>query len=84
MSENHDVTEVYERRHEAALARISSALSATPSTDRTAELEGQLAEISREKAALEAELTGLRDLRNKDMAELDDLISQLKPLIGEA
>lgn len=48
--------------------------------DLRAELEAAL----EANAGLKAELETLRAQRNRDVAELDTLIAQLKPLIGEA
>jgi ABC-type phosphate transport system auxiliary subunit len=48
-----------------------------------AALHLRLAELEKEKANLAGELESLRAKRDKDVAALDDLIAQLKPLIEE-
>ena len=67
-------------RLRAALAARDAAASVQPSEqallDRIARLEG-------EKAELTDELERLQVKRDKDVAALDDLIAQLKPLIEE-
>ncbi len=44
----------------------------------------RVAQLEREKIALAAELERLRAKRDVDVAALDELIAQLKPLIEEA
>jgi hypothetical protein len=67
-------------RLRAALAARDAAASVQPNEqallDRIARLDG-------EKAELADELERLRVKRDKDVAALDDLIAQLKPLIEE-
>ena len=67
-------------RLRAALAARDAAATVQPSEqallDRIARLEG-------EKAELADELDRLQVKRDKDVAALDDLIAQLKPLIEE-
>ena len=67
-------------RLRAALAARDAAASVQPNEqallDRIARLEG-------EKAELADELERLQVKRDKDVAALDDLIAQLKPLIEE-
>jgi hypothetical protein len=46
-------------------------------------LAARVAELEREKAALSGELEWLRVKRDADVAALDELIAQLKPLIEE-
>jgi hypothetical protein len=46
-------------------------------------LAARVAELEREKSALAGELERLRAKRDQDVASLDELISQLKPLIEE-
>lgn len=70
----------------AALNRLRSA--ATPSVasggDADARaLHSRIVQLEQEKSALSGELESLRQKRDKDVAALDDLISQLKPLIEE-
>ncbi len=76
-----------EAQFAAALGRLRSALAA-----RTAALEGRPDEralrdridtLEAEKAELVDELERLQVKRDKDVAALDDLIAQLKPLIEE-
>jgi predicted nucleic acid-binding Zn-ribbon protein len=70
-----------------ALDRLRSALAArdaaaVPQPDEKA-LHDRIATLEREKADLADELEQLRIKRDKDVAALDDLIAQLKPLIEE-
>ncbi len=70
-----------------ALDRLRSALAArdaaaTPQPDEKA-LRDRVAVLEKEKAELADELEQLRVKRDKDVAALDDLIAQLKPLIEE-
>lgn len=77
-----------ESQIDEALERLKSALqardarkSAPPETPGLAE---RMAEVETENASLSDELERLRMKRDKDVAALDDLILQLKPLIAEA
>lgn len=45
--------------------------------------DARLAQLEADKAGLLEELDSLRSKRDKDVAALDDLIAQLKPLIEE-
>jgi hypothetical protein len=70
-----------------ALKRLRSALAARtaaarPRPDEQALLD-RVAALEAEKAELADELERLRVKRDKDVAALDDLIAQLKPLIEE-
>ena len=70
-----------------ALDRLRSALAArdaaaAPQPDEQA-LRDRIAALESEKAELADELERLRVKRDKDVAALDDLIAQLKPLIEE-
>jgi hypothetical protein len=47
-------------------------------------LRQKVASLENDKAKLLDELVSIRAKRDKDVAALDDLISQLKPLIEEA
>ena len=71
----------------AALARLREALDARDRAARPApETEALLERIRALEAAnaeLEEELERLRAKRDKDVAALDELIAQLKPLIEE-
>ncbi len=72
----------------AALGRLRAALEARDARA-AAEAEGpdpreRIAELEDEKAELAEELDRLQAKRDKDVAALDDLIAQLKPLIQEA
>jgi hypothetical protein len=67
-----------------ALDRLRAAVTArgaAPSDDRS--LRDRVAALEAERAALADELERLRVKRDKDVAALDDLIAQLKPLIEE-
>ncbi len=70
----------------AALARLKAALDArtiaAPGPDAEA-LHARIRTLEGEKAELEEELERLRSKRDKDVAALDELIAQLKPLIEE-
>jgi hypothetical protein len=70
-----------------ALDRLRSALAARDASaaarpDERA-LRDRIAALEAEKAELADELERLRAKRDKDVAALDDLIAQLKPLIEE-
>lgn len=67
-------------RLRAAVAAQASA--ARPGVDEQA-LRERIATLEAEKADLADELERLREKRDKDVAALDDLIAQLKPLIEE-
>lgn len=71
----------------AAIERLRTAVAdrdaALASTSGEAHLSDRLSGLEREKARLEAELEQLRLKRDKDVAALDELIAQLKPLIEE-
>jgi septal ring factor EnvC (AmiA/AmiB activator) len=73
------VAEALERLRRAVAAREAS-LAATPDE---AKLAARIADLEREKSRLEEELEQLRQKRDKDVAALDELIAQLKPLIEE-
>lgn len=70
-----------------AVARLRAALdardsAATPGPD-VAALEARIRELQGENAELRDELERLRVKRDRDVAALDELIAQLKPLIEE-
>jgi hypothetical protein len=70
-----------------ALDRLRSAVEARaaavrPQPDEQALLD-RIAALEEQKAELADELDRLRVKRDKDVAALDDLIAQLKPLIEE-
>lgn len=46
-------------------------------------LRVRISDLETEKAGLAAQLNGLQSKRDKDVAALDELIAQLKPLIEE-
>jgi chromosome segregation ATPase len=71
----------------AAVGRLRAALdardaAAAPDPDVEA-LRGRIRALEAEKAELKDELERLRVKRDKDVAALDELIAQLKPLIEE-
>ena len=76
-----------EARSRQALDRLRAALAARDAAAGAARRARRCATASprsrREKAALADELERLRAKRDKDVAALDDLIAQLKPLIEE-
>jgi predicted nucleic acid-binding Zn-ribbon protein len=70
-----------------ALDRLRAAIAAkdaaaAPQPEERA-LRDRIAALEKEKAELADELERLRVKRDKDVAALDDLIAQLKPLIEE-
>jgi len=71
-----------------ALDRLRAALSAREAAAASQPddqvLHERIAALEAEKAGLADELGRLRIKRDKDVAALDDLIAQLKPLIAEA
>lgn len=71
-----------------AFVRLRSALAmrdaSTQLRPNERELLDRIAALENEKAELADELEKLRVKRDKDVAALDDLIAQLKPLIAEA
>lgn len=80
------ITELDEQITEA-LGRLRAALAAREAAA-AAEADGpdpkeRIAALEGEKAELAEELTRLQAKRDKDVAALDDLIAQLKPLIQE-
>lgn len=80
------ITELDEEIAEA-LGRLRAALAARDART-AAKAEGpdpkeRIAALEGEKADLADELTRLQAKRDKDVAALDDLIAQLKPLIQE-
>jgi predicted nucleic acid-binding Zn-ribbon protein len=70
-----------------ALERLRSTLAAraAAAAPQPAEqaLRDRIGQLEREKSELADELDRLRVKRDKDVAALDDLIAQLKPLIEE-
>lgn len=81
------ITELESRLTEAldrlrtVLATRASAAAAQPGEQA---LRDRIDALEAEKADLADELERLRVKRDKDVAALDDLIAQLKPLIAEA
>lgn len=73
------ITEAIERLRASIAAKIASA---TPSLE-DQDLHGRLKRLENENRALISELDSLRAKRDKDVAALDELIAQLKPLIEE-
>lgn len=74
-------------RFAAAIGRLRSALEARVAAAApdpgTEALEARVAELEAANAELVEELEQLRAKRDKDVAALDELIAQLKPLIEE-
>ncbi len=80
-------TSQLDHRAAAALGRLKSALDARdaaglPDAD-TAHMAARIEALEAEKAGLVDDLDRLRAKRDKDVAALDELIAQLKPLIEE-
>jgi uncharacterized membrane protein YgcG len=77
----------WETRIALALERLRAAIAAREASLAPAPAEAPLVErlrtLEREKSRLESELEQLRQKRDKDVAALDELIAQLKPLIEE-
>lgn len=73
------LTEAFDRLRAAFAAREAAA---RPQADEQALLD-RIDALEAEKADLADELERLRVKRDKDVAALDDLIAQLKPLIEE-
>ena len=67
-------------RDAAAQAALDAASLASPEEP---ELRARVAELEARNAELAEELEHMRVKRDKDVAALDDLIAQLKPLIEE-
>lgn len=74
----------YEERHRAALDRIKASFAGNVGVSELEEAQAALARAGRENADLQSELDALKAQRIQDLAELDTLIAQLKPLIGDA
>jgi uncharacterized coiled-coil DUF342 family protein len=77
-----------ETRLSEALERLRGAIAARAAAERapaedTGTLHERIAELEEENRELHAELAHLRAKREKDVAALDELITQLKPLIEE-
>ena len=70
----------------AALDRLRTAVASryAPTDGDDTTLVARVTQLEQEKAALAGELERLRAKRDIDVAALDELISQLKPLIEEA
>lgn len=67
-----------------ALDRLRAIVTARPAGGHDiAALEGRIEALEQERTLLSGELERLRDKRDKDVAALDELIAQLKPLIEE-
>ena len=67
-------------RDAAAKAALDAASLASPEEP---ELRARVAELEARNAELAEELEQMRVKRDKDVAALDDLIAQLKPLIED-
>jgi uncharacterized coiled-coil DUF342 family protein len=77
-----------ENRFTIALNRLRAAIDDRPASASRpgkpdAPLAGRVEELEKERVALNAELERLREKRDRDVAHLDELIAQLKPLIDE-
>jgi DNA repair exonuclease SbcCD ATPase subunit len=73
------LAEALDRLRSALVARSVAAAPRPGEQD----LHDRIAALESEKAELADELDRLRAKRDKDVAALDDLIAQLKPLIEE-
>lgn len=79
----------FENQLAAAFDRLRAAMARGGSANTNAEvdsdsLRARISDLETEKAGLASQLSGLRSKRDKDVAALDELIAQLKPLIEEA
>ena len=74
-----NITEVLKRLRASMEAR-EAALSVSPEDE---DMRARCSALEKENVALNAELENLRTKRDKDVAALDELIAQLKPLIEE-
>ena len=76
-----------ERRIDAALERIQNALATQNGGDGGDDLNAardRIAALEAENRQLSAQLTELNAARSQDLAQLDQLIGQLRPLVEEA
>lgn len=72
-----------EARLDAALTALEKAAAPRAAPDSGAPA-ARIAELEAENRALEERLAAVTDEREKDLAQLDALIAQLRPLIEEA
>lgn len=75
-----------ENRFTVALNRLRAGIEDRPkpaAAPTDAALARRVEELEKERVALNAELERLREKRDRDVAHLDELIAQLKPLIEE-
>ena len=75
-----------ENRFTVALNRLRAGIEERPkpaAAPTDASLARRVEELEKERVALNAELERLREKRDRDVAHLDELIAQLKPLIEE-
>ncbi|HMQ94850.1 MAG TPA: hypothetical protein PKA33_21025 [Amaricoccus sp.] len=75
-----------ENRFTVALNRLRAGIEDRPkpaAAPADASLARRVEELEKERVALNAELERLREKRDRDVAHLDELIAQLKPLIEE-
>jgi predicted nucleic acid-binding Zn-ribbon protein len=81
------LTNAIDDRVSAALGRLKAAIAAREAAFRPdpelAALQSRIQALEAENAELHDELERLRQKRDKDVAALDELIAQLKPLIEE-
>ena len=68
------------------LDRLRAALATSSEKGHSSEgpLKAKVSSLENDKSRLLEELVAVRSKRDRDVAALDDLISQLKPLIEEA
>lgn len=74
-------------RIDAAMTRIRAAVDDNASTEHEGEaipLYRKARRLGRANDVLRHELDTLREKRAQDIKEIDELVTQLKPLIGEA
>ena len=76
-----DVSDQIKARIASALERIRKAADSAAET--AAREPDQLASMRRENESLKNQLSELQHQREMDIKELDGLVAQLKPLIGE-
>lgn len=81
-----DTTEQLLARIDAAMARIRAAADENLEVEHDGEtlpMFRKVRRLNRARDALQQELTILKSKRDQDVAEMDALLAQLKPLIGE-
>jgi len=74
-------------RMETAIGRINAAVESgamASAGESDAPMAEKVRTLTHENQQLQTELSDIKAMREQDLAELDGLVAQLKPLIGEA